>query len=71
MIFNPYLEKRLADQRIREALCVAKLDCQLRSQFKKAQKPGWSFPVGLFLLPLMILMLPFQMGVLLFKRHWA
>ena len=71
MVLNPYLENRLADQRIHEALCVAKLDCQLPSHFKKAQKPGWSFPVGLFLLPLMVITLPFQMSILLFKRHWA
>ena len=64
MVLNVYLEKRLADQRRHDAMCVAKLDCLLRGQFKEAREVGWT---GLVLLPLMMLTLPFHMAVALLK----
>ena len=71
MNFNPDLHKRLADQQIREVLCVAKLDCILRGQFTEAKKLDWSFPTGLLLLPVMLLMVPFKLGEMLLKRQWS
>ena len=71
MYINPYLHKRLADQQIREALCVAKLDCLLRGQFKEAKRQDLKFPVAVILLPVMILIHPFQAGFKLLKSHWA
>jgi hypothetical protein len=71
MYFNLHLEKRLADQRIHDVLCLAKMDCLLRGQFKEAQSLDWKFPVGVFLLPLMMIMLPFRIGALFIKQHWG
>ena len=71
MYFNLHREKRLADQRIHDVLCLAKMDCLLRGQLEEAQSLDWKFPVGIFLLPLMIIMLPFRIGALFIKQHWA
>jgi hypothetical protein len=69
MVLNLYLEKRLADQRMHDALCAAKLDCLLRGQFQEAKKHSWRSPVGLVLLPLMVLVQAIQIGVGLLKGH--
>ena len=69
MYINPYLEDRLADQRIKEVLCVVKQDCLLRAGGSSSGAQKWSFPFGLFLLPLMIIMAPFQLGIYLVRRH--
>jgi hypothetical protein len=69
MYINPYLEDRLADYRIKEALCVAKLDCLLKAGGSSPRAQKGSFPFGLFLLPLMIIMAPFQLGIYLVRRH--
>jgi hypothetical protein len=69
MYINPHLEDRLADQRIQEALCVAKQDCLLRARSHSSRTQQRSFPFGLFLLPLVLILAPFQLGVYLMRRH--
>jgi hypothetical protein len=59
MDINPYLEVQLADQRIREVLCVVKLDCLLKGARATLDNNQRRFTRGLLSLPLMILMAPF------------
>lgn len=69
MYINPYLEHKLAEQRINEALCVAKQDCLLKAGSHSSKRFQRSFPFGLLLLPLMLIMAPFQWGIYLVRRH--
>ena len=68
MYINPYLEVRLAHQRIEEALCVAKLDCLLKNNRATLENNPRRFPGGLLSLPLMIIMAPFYWGVNLVRK---
>lgn len=71
MYINLYRQKRLADQRMQEALRVAKQDSLIRDQLKEARNVDRKFPVGIVMLPWMIIKFPFQLGLQFLKRKWA
>ena len=71
MFLNLHREKRLADQRRHDAMCVAKLDCLLRGQYKEATEVGWSSSERFILLPIMMIALPFYLAVSLLKGYSA
>ena len=68
MFMNPYLEYRLSDQRIHEALCVAKLDCLLKRGRKNSLNHGNRLSWMFFALPLLVIMAPIQLGKYLAKK---
>lgn len=68
MYINPYLEAKLADKRIQEALCVAKLECLFGGdQYFSGRNRRRSF-IGFLSLPLLILMAPFHLGSNILRR---
>ena len=69
MYINPYLENRLADHRIKEALSVAKTDYLLRGGKFLSRRKRMALPIGLFLLPLMAIRATFELGLQLVRRH--
>jgi hypothetical protein len=69
MYINPYLEDRLASQRINEALCVAKLDCLLRAARHSSKNRPRHFPIDLFLVPLMLILAPIHLGIDFLRRQ--
>jgi len=68
MYINPYLEDKLAEQRIQEALCIAKLDCLLQGARPQIKNHQHRFPRGFLALPLMIIMAPYHLGMYLAKK---
>jgi hypothetical protein len=68
MFINPYLEDKLAHQRIQEALCVAKLDCLLQTARAQIKNRHHLFPLGILSLPFMIIMAPFRLGMYLARK---
>jgi hypothetical protein len=68
MYINPYLEVRLANQRIQEALCVAKLDCMLKGARVTLNDHQRHSPRDFLSLPLMVIMAPFYWGANLIRK---
>ena len=68
MFMNPYLESQLSDQRIHEALCVAKLDCLLRRRKENSVHHRKRYALGFLALPLLLIMAPIHLGMRLAKK---